>query len=277
MGAKEIAVQRGLATQGYPTPPVRLAPGDDPGLGGTWTITDFAPGRPPLDGLGGAAALRRVPALLTAMPDQLARVMAALHALDPEPASHAVRAAAPSVSWTIEDLLGDFERGARALERQDLVDAVRRLAACRPEERAPVICHGDLHPFNLLVDPAGHVTVVDWTGALRADPAYDVAFTSLLLANPPLAAGGLLGQLIGPVGRAIARRFRARYERENPGALLGDLTWYRGLHGVRILIEDASLTARHGDRASPHPFRALAPAATEAVHAVTGAPRAIPA
>jgi aminoglycoside phosphotransferase (APT) family kinase protein len=180
------------------------------------------------------------------------------------------------VSWTLADLLGDFERGARALARRDLIDAVDRLAASRPVERAPVICHGDLHPFNLLVDPAGCVTVVDWTGTLLADPAYDVAFTCLLLANPPLDASGLLQRVVGPVGRAIARRLQARYRRANPGAPLGDLAWYRGLHGLRILIEDASLRARHGAE-TPHPFRMLARPAAVAVREVTGAPRALPA
>jgi aminoglycoside phosphotransferase (APT) family kinase protein len=277
MGAKEAAVQQAVGEQGYPTPRVRLAPRDDVTLGGSWSITDFVAGKPPLEGLDGAAALRRVPSLLRAMPDQLARVMAQLHALDPGPATRAVHTAAPSVSWTIDDLLPGFERGALALNRHDLVDAVRALAERRPAERDTVICHGDLHPFNLLVDPAQHVTVIDWTGALRAEPAFDVAFTALLLANPPLDARGLLARVVGPVGNAIARRFRSRYRRANPGARLEDLGWYRALHGVRILIEDASLTAQHGDGANGHPFQSLAPAATSAVRAATGAGLVAPA
>jgi aminoglycoside phosphotransferase (APT) family kinase protein len=277
MGAKEVAVQQAVGDQGYSTPRVRLAPRDDRGLGGTWSITDFAPGKPPLEGLDGAAALRRVPSLLVAMPDQLARVMAELHALDPDPATRAVRTTAPSVSWTVDDLLPDFERGALTLSRRDLVDAVRILADRRPTEGDTVVCHGDLHPFNLLVEPTARVTVIDWTGALRAEPAFDVAFTALLLGNPPLEATGLLRRVVEPVGSAIARRFQARYRRANPAARLDDLEWYRALHGVRILIEDASLSARHGEGAGGHPFRSLAPAATSAVNAATGACLAVPA
>ena len=136
-----------------------------------------------------------------------------------------------------------------------------------------MICHGDLHPFNLLVD-GGHTTVVDWTGALRAEAAYDVAFTSLLLANPPLGAPRPLGAVIGRVGRLLSRRFIAAYRETVPGNDLGSLDWYRGLHGTRLLIDGASHEAEHG---TGHPFGALAPAAVGAIRSATGIAVAAPA
>ena len=271
MGAKELAVQRAVADLGFATPRVRLSRPVDDDLGGTWSITDFATGNSPLGDLNGLAALRRAPRLFARLPRQLAEPMAALHALDPEPASSAVASSAPSVAWTVGDLLEHFAAASAVLERPDLVAAVQSLAQRRPPEGPTVICHGDLHPFNLLVDDAGHVTVIDWTAAIRAEPAYDVAFTSLLVANPPLAAPGPLGVLIGSVGARLANRFVARYRAAAPGHDLASLDWYRALHSARVLIEVATIEARPETNGT-HPFQALVPAAQAALTSVTGKP-----
>jgi aminoglycoside phosphotransferase (APT) family kinase protein len=42
------------------------------------------------------------------------------------------------------------------------------------------LCHGDVHPGNVLVGRRGPA-VIDWTGATRGDPAGDLARTRLLL------------------------------------------------------------------------------------------------
>jgi aminoglycoside phosphotransferase (APT) family kinase protein len=174
------------------------------------------------------------------------------------------------VAWRVKTLLEHFEAGAEVLGRSDLVAAVRSLAERRPREGVTVICHGDLHPFNLLVDDDGDVTVIDWTAAILAEPAYDVAFTSLLLANPPLDAPGPLGAIIHWVGGRLSRRFVNRYRSIAPQHDLGNLDWYRALHGARFLIEAASLEAKHGPGGAGHPFGALIPAAAKALVAVTG-------
>jgi aminoglycoside phosphotransferase (APT) family kinase protein len=195
--------------------------------------------------------------------------MATLHTLDAEPVTAAVRAAAPTVPWTIDDLMASLEADARALGRRDLALALRDLARRRVAEGPTVVCHGDLHPFNVLVDDRGDVTVVDWTAAFRAEPAYDVAFTSLLLANPPLDAPGVLGRAVAPIGGLIARRFQAAYSRAHPAARLDRIDWYQALHGIRVHIVLESLRARHGDGVG-HPFRVLEPAATAAIARETG-------
>ncbi len=43
-----------------------------------------------------------------------------------------------------------------------------------------VLCHGDFHPENVLVDD-GRPTIIDWLDAATGHPAADVARTSLLL------------------------------------------------------------------------------------------------
>ncbi len=265
MAAKETAVQRVVAEAGYPTPSIRLDGSPDGGLGGSWAVMDLAPGASPLSGLDGAAALAQAPRLFRQLPALLASTMVELHAVDPGRVTDAVRAAAPDAAWTVDSLLGHFEAGAQALGNSELLRSVRRVAEQRPEEGPTVICHGDLHPFNLLVDH-DRVTVIDWTAAIRAEPAYDLAFTSLLLANPPLEARGLLGAVVHGAGRSLARRFVASYRRRSDARELGSLDWYRALHGLRILIESESL----GDRLAGHPFAMLRPAATSAVASATG-------
>lgn len=46
--------------------------------------------------------------------------------------------------------------------------------------RAPRLCHGDLHPSNVLLAPSGAM-VVDWFDASRGDVVADVARASLML------------------------------------------------------------------------------------------------
>jgi aminoglycoside phosphotransferase (APT) family kinase protein len=269
MGAKELVVQQSVAEMGYPTPHVRLSRPADDELGGTWSLMDFATGTPPLGELNGIAALRQAPRLFARLPEQLAAPMARLHALDPEPVTSAVGAAAPSVAWRVGDLLEHFESAAQALGRRDLATAVRVLADRRPPEGRTVICHGDLHPFNLLVRDDGDITVIDWTAAIRAEPVYDIAFTAMLLANPPLDTPGPLGAVIRGVGARLARRFVSRYQALAPHRDLRALDWFRALHGTRILLEAASLEARLGG-SEGHPFGALRSVAASALHMATG-------
>ena len=270
MGNKELAVQRTVAQQGFPTPQVHLAGPPDDELGGTWSVMDFAHGSSPLSDLDGLGALRRAPGLLRRLPRLLATAMSGLHALDAAPATAAIGEAAPSVAWRVEDLLEHFEATATTLGRADLQGAVRTLAASRPSQDRAVICHGDLHPFNLLVDAQGRTTVLDWTGAILAAPAYDVAFTVLLLANPPLDAPRPLGPVIDRAGAVLAGRFVAAYRSMAPGADLDPLGWYQGLHGTRILLDAAAHGGPPGAGRDGHPFTALVPAASAAVRAATG-------
>ena len=58
---------------------------------------------------------------------------------------------------------------------------------------AELLCHGDFHPGNVIVAPAGPV-IIDWLDAASGHPLADVARTSLLLQHadaPPGAGRGL--------------------------------------------------------------------------------------
>ena len=74
------------------------------------------------------------------------------------------------------------------------------LADHRLATEPEVICHGDMHPFNVLVDDEGRPTVLDWSAAVFAAPSYDLGFTSLMLAEPPLVVPWMLKPLIRSAG-----------------------------------------------------------------------------
>ena len=85
---------------------------------------------------------------------------------------------------------------------------------------APVaICHGDLHPRNILVEEGRVTGVLDWPNVLVADPAFDLAATWSILRFVPAALTGMpaarrwLARLVQP---ALAARYRALYWRRRP-------------------------------------------------------------
>jgi len=151
--------------------------------------------------------------------------------------------------------------------------AIRWLDANPPPVEPEVICHGDLHPFNLLVGAAGRVTVLDWSAALVAPAAYDVAFTSLLLSEPPLAVPRPLAPFTRSGGRLLARRFRRTYARAlgrdvDPGSL----RWHEGVVCLRALVEVAHWAAAGElDAHRGLPWLIWGPAFAARLHRLTGA------
>jgi aminoglycoside phosphotransferase (APT) family kinase protein len=272
MGAKELAVQRAAAEAGVATPAVRLSGPEGGPLGGAWAVMDFADGRPLLAGLDGAAAVLRFPAIFRSLPRQLAQTMAMIHRVDPGPIEQAVRAAAPDVALTIDELWPHLRSAADAIGDTRLQEALDALIGRRPDDGARVLCHGDLHPFNILA--AGEqITVLDWTAAVIGPPAFDVALTWLLLRHPPMHAPAGLKPVIGAAGRGLAGRFVARYRAANPDADLTDLDWYAAMHSARVLIDLAAWRLAGDPQAETHPWRLVAPGAAAVLEAAGEARR----
>ncbi|MGI9615168.1 MAG: phosphotransferase [Acidimicrobiales bacterium] len=246
---QETAVQAYLATAGYPTPRVRLAAGPGPHLDQAWMLMDVASGETlfgEIDGLSGFRAIVRLPSLARNMPDTLARHAAALHRLDPS--------AAPPMMDT-DDMIEHLKSIVGEVERDDLVAVADWLQENRPPGRE-VICHGDLHPLNILTDASGD-TVLDWSAARIANPAYDVAYTCLLLGNPPLTIPRPLAPVLRSAGRWLANRFTRTYNQLAAEAIDPEqLRWSTNLQMLHVLAEIVE-AGGEVSRDENHPFRLL--------------------
>lgn len=175
---------------------------------------------------------------------QHARLLATLHALDPERIG-----------------LGDMARPGSFTERQikrwsgvwgderiaDL-DRVRDyLTANRPSDEATALVHGDFKFNNLIIDtgkPDGEniVGVVDWELAAIGDPLLDVAHMwAATWATTPEEYGGVLGLDLADAGIPEPEEYDAAYQAAGgrPGGLSAfyrvlALLRYAGIfHGVR--------------------------------------------
>jgi aminoglycoside phosphotransferase (APT) family kinase protein len=254
--AKETVFQAQVADQGYATPSVVAAGGPDDGVGGrAFMVMTLADGKPLLTGLDGLRALVKLPSLAHRLPVALATVLAELHRLDPVPVERdldARKMARPGLDTMLESLRTTSD----ALRRADLAAAATWLQANQPVDETVVVCHGDMHPFNVLVDDRGETTVLDWSAAMLAPSTYDLGFTSLVVASPPLLVPPALRPVIAAAGRALSRRFVRAYERAAGHRVdPTSLAWHQGVVCVRALVEVAGWVAAGTiDRREGHPW-----------------------
>jgi aminoglycoside phosphotransferase (APT) family kinase protein len=254
--AFETTLQRHLTRGGFPAPAIRCAGEPSIDLDRAWSLMDFAHGQPLLAGLSAGSAIKQAPTLLRRLPDLLAEAAAALHEcpLDGLHDELAGQARQPD----IHDFLERVAAQADAIQRHDLARAAEQLAAA--SNGTPVICHGDLHPFNLLVD-GDEWTLIDWSTAVVADPHYDLAFTTLMLANPPLGGPAPVRAATRAIGARLANRFLRSYEhRTGRKVEPSRLTWGRRTHALRALVEIATWEANDTfDAHRGHPWLTMRP------------------
>lgn len=270
---REMLVQQEVVRQGFPAPRVRLTGDSDDGLGRPFMVMDRAPGRPPIAPVTGTAALAAIGRAAIRLPDLMARTAARLHTLDAAPLRSQLEGldGAPVDVGDLLSLLG--ERAIEA-ERPDLARAAQHMPRTRPPSEREAICHGDLHPFNVLVD-GDRVSVVDWSVALIADPAFDLAFTTLTMALAPITVPRGLRRTVRALAARGAQQFLRRYRHHAPHAeasLADDtLQWYTGVHCLRALVEVAGwVAAGTVDDKTGHPWLLLAPQMAVRLGAVAG-------
>src|SRR5215472_5227917 len=273
LARKETIVQAAVAAAGYPTPVVRASGGPEGGLGRAFMVMDRAPGAPLLSGLTGAGAITSAMRALRQIPGLLAVSMANLHEQDASVVRERLGRdrLGRDTPVTVSGLLAMLHAAASEYRRPDLAAAAQWLADHSPPPAPEVICHGDLHPFNVLVD-GGSFTVLDWSAAILAPRAYDVAFTSLLLAEPPLTVPRAMRPAVRGLGGWLASRFAVRYQRA-AGARVDprELRWHQGLGCLRALTEVAGWNQDQlaGARAG-HPWLLSGPAFASRLTALTG-------
>jgi aminoglycoside phosphotransferase (APT) family kinase protein len=261
----EAHTQAAVAAAGFPAPRVRLSGGRELGLGGPFIIMDRAAGGTLVSGLGFGARLRAA----WHMPELLAGTMARLHAVDPARLEGAA-------TNTLDSVLADVDDKVAPLELPAFRAAAAWLRGHRPPERRRVVCHGDIHPLNLMLEDGQVSALLDWTAALLTDPAFDVAYTAQILALWPLDVPRLPRPALKGFGRYGAARFLRAYRRQAPDP--GNLTWYEALHSLRLLTRVAR--ARLGITLPPlagnHPWELVVPDACAIFQQRAGIALALP-
>ena len=272
VGIRETVVQQTLAAQGFPTPRVVLC-GVDDALGGPFMVMPFVAGQPLLAGLRLGRSLWRMPGILRRLPRTLATTMVDLHRLDPAPLRQALEAArATSGALDATQQLNDVAAAARtgAGGFADVSDWLHeRLcdAALQGVER--VVCHGDLHPFNIMSVDGGAIIVLDWTNARIMPREMDVGLTAGLLRCAPIEVPKLARQTVARLTDGLADRFVDAYAAQAPlDRQLMDA--FEALQYARCLAEVVSARRGESDVVGPrHPFETSASAMIESLAAIT--------
>jgi aminoglycoside phosphotransferase (APT) family kinase protein len=105
-------------------------------------------------------------------------------------------------------LISKIRRSAATID----ASLVRALDLLPAQPGPPRLCHGDLHPSNVILSRNGPV-IVDWFDASRGDPIADVARTSVTLlgdgARGPRHLPGSDGLTLASLTQAYLSRLRA--------------------------------------------------------------------
>lgn len=217
--AHECALQASVAKTGFPTPAVLAAGAKGNGFGRPYIIMTFMPGMDPIK----AGKIRSIPTLL-------ADTMRRLHSLDPAPVRTALAAAGVTRNARPRDVLDALTVSADSA----VAAAARWLAPRMTEDDPQVVCHGDLHGLNLLMDGNRLSAVLDWELATLARREHDVARTELLLALMPGVGPAAIRPVLRWLGARAARQFLRAYRARaalDPAAL--DV--FRALHVLRLI------------------------------------------
>ena len=231
----ELAVQNAVADMGYPCPRALPVAEGDRIDGRPYMIMEKVGGRRLIDYITnpGRMTLRATPTL--------AEAHTRLHAID-APAFRE-RLVAHGLSegdlqrMTFDAEFADVEQVVASLRIDALSQAMDWLRAHRPAPAPPVICHGDFHPANVMLEPDGSYHIIDWTLMRFADPEYDIARSVILWRRAPIdraLVSGPVRVLIGLGRRVLLWRYGRLYRRIRP-IDAERLRYYEAFDALRVI------------------------------------------
>ena len=217
---KEADVQKFAASHGYPAVEPLLIDRQATGFDLPIMVMPRVEGRPMLE------VVMSNPLEVGRWLRQMAELQVALHAL---PATDCpLESGAPLVERKLLELQGDHTgdpEQARALEWLE-----QHKATVAMEE--VVLCHGDFHPLNILVDESGTAIVLDWSDAALGDRHYDVARSALVFWISPIIAESALERVALRAARGYLQwQYLRSYRRLYP---IDDerLGYWKALHAL---------------------------------------------
>jgi aminoglycoside phosphotransferase (APT) family kinase protein len=212
---REVATHEALVGAGFPAPRIYLHEEDPALLGGAFIVMERLPGTNMWEGAMGRSGEKQH--LLT-LSRRLAEAQAPLHRIDGK--QLIASAQSHGIDPALLTLAGEVARIRSRMEKASLggllpgVEWLQRNLR-RPAE-AEVICHGDFHPLNIMVQGERLVGVIDWPQAIVAEPAYDVASTLVLLRFADAGLTGAARTLFDLFRMILVRRYLSAYRRMRP-------------------------------------------------------------
>jgi aminoglycoside phosphotransferase (APT) family kinase protein len=215
---REFRVMRALGPHGIPVPEVLLLCEDESVIGRAFFVMQHVEGRvlwdPSLPGL--------VPAQRAAIYDEMNRVIAALHRVDPAAAGLADFGRAGNY---FERQIGRWSKQYRASETETIaaMDAlIEWLPAHVPPGDETAVVHGDFRLDNLIFHPVEPrvLAVIDWELSTLGHPLADFSYLCMGWHIPPGAFRGIAGLDLDALGIPAEQSFVDRYcERTGRGRI----------------------------------------------------------
>jgi aminoglycoside phosphotransferase (APT) family kinase protein len=270
----ETIVQRAVANHGYPTPRV-LIDGFDEALGGTFMVMQRVEGVALLAGLSIGRTLWTLPKTVRRVASQLSVASVQLHDLDSRPVIDALEEAGVDItSLGVAGRINEI-RAAAETPVAGFDELLTWLDRRRPAMTPAVVCHGDIHPFNMLMTADDSFYVLDWTNANICRRELDVGFTAALLQCAPIEVPSIARKPFGALTGALARRFIDTYRRMAP-INLDVVEWFEVLQYGRCLAAVATTSTDDAIVGASHPFRISAPAMIRQLRIITGVQIVLP-
>lgn len=231
---REYRVMDALSRTGVPVAKMLALCEDEAVIGRAFYVMEHVEGRvlwdPSLPGMSGAER--------AAIYDEMNRVIAALHSVDPAAAG-----------------LADYGKAGHYLERQiarwskqyeasetEAIEAMHRLIEWLPAhvpfdtgERVAVV-HGDYRLDNLIFHPCEPriLAVLDWELSTLGDPIVDFAYHCMAWHVDPVQFRGIAGLNWDTLGIPDEQRYVERYRERTGFTIAGDWNFYLAFNMFRI-------------------------------------------
>lgn len=226
----EGLVHNALVDAGYPVPPVLFMCSDVEMLGGEFIVMKFMPGE---------MLTRAYPLDRPTIPAMLASAHIALHTIDLTPVLQTF--AENGITRTFMSSVDHLESRIEARQLTWLLPALQWIKDNYPTDiDGFVLCHGDFHTNNILVDHGQISAVLDWSGCGFGAPEADIARTIFIFTSMvPYLPVKLIHSLLGIIPRVdwdeFTNRYYECYRRELP-LVQSRVDYYEALHCFRDIV-----------------------------------------